>query len=273
MLQAPVALGNRSPRRVRPTRPPAAESQARRPQAHRGHGEGSGRTRARGDQPGATVLLEPAHGTKPRLETTVVSLDAVVAYLSVRCHAAGSSSSSTCGYVGARSVTTSTGATLVVPIVRTSRPPAIGPRRCGGMVGGVGQERREAQHPAVDGDMVDRDPALGEQLLDVAVGEAEAQVPADRQHDDVGWEAEASKVRSWNRSRARTARSHAASLAAPQRSQRTQQRLRRRLPAQCNSAASSTATGATRTRTAGSVAGRAERHERTFSLRPAELGR
>jgi transposase, IS6 family len=36
----------RSPRRVRPTRPPAAESQARRPPAHRGHGERSGRTRA-----------------------------------------------------------------------------------------------------------------------------------------------------------------------------------------------------------------------------------
>src|SRR5512133_3179535 len=69
--------------------------------------------------PDARVLLAPAHGTKPRLETTVVSLDAVVAYLSVRCHAAGSSSSSTCGYLGARSVTTSTGASLVVPIARS----------------------------------------------------------------------------------------------------------------------------------------------------------
>jgi hypothetical protein len=35
--------------------------------------------------------------------------------------------------------------------------------------GGVSHQRREAQHPAVDGDMVDLDPALGEQLFDVAV--------------------------------------------------------------------------------------------------------
>jgi trans-aconitate methyltransferase len=45
MLEAPLALTIRSPRRVRPTRPPAAESQARRPPAHSGHGERSGRTR------------------------------------------------------------------------------------------------------------------------------------------------------------------------------------------------------------------------------------
>jgi hypothetical protein len=40
--------------------------------------------------------------------------------------------------------------------------------------GGVGQQRREPLHPAVDGGVVDVDPAFGEQLLDVAVGEAEA---------------------------------------------------------------------------------------------------
>jgi hypothetical protein len=45
--------------------------------------------------------------------------------------------------------------------------------------GGVGQQRREALDPAVDGGVVDVDAALGEQLFDVAVGEAEAQVPAD----------------------------------------------------------------------------------------------
>jgi hypothetical protein len=39
--------------------------------------------------------------------------------------------------------------------------------------------------------VVDLDPALSEQLLDVAVGQAEAQVPADGQNDHVGWEAEA----------------------------------------------------------------------------------
>jgi hypothetical protein len=56
---------------------------------------------------------------------------------------------------------------------------------------GVGQQRREPLHPAVDDDAVDLHTSLGEQLFDIAVGRAEAQVPAHRQHDDVGWEAEA----------------------------------------------------------------------------------
>jgi hypothetical protein len=51
--------------------------------------------------------------------------------------------------------------------------------------GGLGQQWRERLHPAVDGDVVDLDPALGEELLDVAVGQPEAQVPADRQNDDI----------------------------------------------------------------------------------------
>jgi hypothetical protein len=38
----------------------------------------------------------------------------LLAYRSVRCHAAGSRSSSTTGYVAARSVTTSSGVTFVV---------------------------------------------------------------------------------------------------------------------------------------------------------------
>jgi DDE domain len=40
----------------------------------------------------------------------------LLAYWSVRCHAAGSSASSTAGYTGARSVVTSTGRTLVEPM-------------------------------------------------------------------------------------------------------------------------------------------------------------
>jgi hypothetical protein len=40
--------------------------------------------------------------------------------------------------------------------------------------GGVGQQRREPLDPAVDGGVVDVDPALGEQLLHVAIGQAEA---------------------------------------------------------------------------------------------------
>jgi hypothetical protein len=62
--------------------------------------------------------------------------------------------------------------------------------------------------------MVHLDTALGEQFLDVAVGQPKAQVPADRQDDDVGWEAEASEGRSCSGSRAWAARSHAIRLAA-----------------------------------------------------------
>jgi hypothetical protein len=39
---------------------------------------------------------------------------------------------------------------------------------------GVGQQGREPHPPPVDSDVVDLDPALDEQLLDVAVGQAEA---------------------------------------------------------------------------------------------------
>jgi hypothetical protein len=42
--------------------------------------------------------------------------------------------------------------------------------------------------PAVDRDVVDLDPALGQELLNIPVGEAEPQVPADRQGDDFGCE-------------------------------------------------------------------------------------
>jgi len=46
--------------------------------------------------------------------------------------------------------------------------------------------------------MVDLDAALGEQLLDVAVGEAEAQVPADCQHDHIRRNAETGEGRPCN---------------------------------------------------------------------------
>jgi hypothetical protein len=39
--------------------------------------------------------------------------------------------------------------------------------------------------------MVDLDPSFSQQLLNVAVRQAEAQIQADREDDDVGWEAEA----------------------------------------------------------------------------------
>jgi hypothetical protein len=40
--------------------------------------------------------------------------------------------------------------------------------------GGVGQQRREPHHPALDGDVVDLDPALREELFNVAVGQPKA---------------------------------------------------------------------------------------------------
>jgi hypothetical protein len=43
--------------------------------------------------------------------------------------------------------------------------------------------RREPLDPPVDGDVVDGDTALGQQLLDVPVGQAIAQVPAHRDRD------------------------------------------------------------------------------------------
>jgi hypothetical protein len=57
--------------------------------------------------------------------------------------------------------------------------------------------------------VVNLDAALGEQFFDVAVGEAETQVPADGNDDDVGWEAEAGEGRAGDGSGARMAGSHA----------------------------------------------------------------
>jgi hypothetical protein len=63
--------------------------------------------------------------------------------------------------------------------------------------------------------VVDLDAALGEQLVDVAVGQAEAHVPADRKDDDLGREAEAGKGGAHDGSRARAAAGiHASSVAA-----------------------------------------------------------
>jgi hypothetical protein len=42
--------------------------------------------------------------------------------------------------------------------------------------------------------VVGLDATLGEELLEVAVGQAEAQVPADREHDYIGWEEDPAKV-------------------------------------------------------------------------------
>jgi hypothetical protein len=49
--------------------------------------------------------------------------------------------------------------------------------------GSIGQQRHEPLHPPEHGDVVDLDPAFGQQFLHVAVRQAVSQVPADRDHD------------------------------------------------------------------------------------------
>jgi len=51
---------------------------------------------------------------------------------------------------------------------------------------GIGQQRCEPLYPPVDGDVVNLDAAVDQELLHVAVGQAKAQVPADRDDDHVG---------------------------------------------------------------------------------------
>ena len=54
-------------------------------------------------------------------------------------------------------------------------PPVAG--CASGWTGGVDELRREGLHPSVHRDVVDGDAALGQQLFDIAVGQAVAQVP------------------------------------------------------------------------------------------------
>ena len=92
--------------------------------------------------------------------------------------------------------------------------------------GGVGKQRREPQHPPVDGHVVGLDPTLGQELLEVAVGQAEAEVPADREHNHIGWEAEAGEGRARrDRPAGAVSGSHGRSLTARTTSRLTQQSL------------------------------------------------
>jgi hypothetical protein len=92
--------------------------------------------------------------------------------------------------------------------------------------GSLGEQRREPLHPPVDGDVVDLDAAFGEEFLDVAVGQTEAEIPADGEHDHIGWEAEAGERRPCDGSGSGAAGSHRDSLPLGARSQQMQQRLR-----------------------------------------------
>ena len=63
----------------------------------------------------------------------------------------------------------------------------------GGVPAGPGrldEQWGEPDHPAEERGVVDLDAAFGEQLLDVAVGQPEAQAPAHGQRDDLRQEAE-----------------------------------------------------------------------------------
>ena len=61
--------------------------------------------------------------------------------------------------------------------------------------GGVDELRGEGLHPAVDRDVVDSNAALGQQLLDIAIRQAVAQLPAHRDRDHLPREAEAGRRR------------------------------------------------------------------------------
>jgi hypothetical protein len=54
----------------------------------------------------------------------------------------------------------------------------------------VDQQRREALHPSKQGDVIDIDAALREELFEIAVRQPETEIPPDRQHDHLWWEAE-----------------------------------------------------------------------------------
>jgi hypothetical protein len=56
--------------------------------------------------------------------------------------------------------------------------------------GGVGKQWGESLHPPVHRDVVDLDAALGQQLFDVAIRKAVAEVPADRDRDHLVRESE-----------------------------------------------------------------------------------
>ena len=70
---------------------------------------------------GTVVLLEPAHRTQPRLGVAVVGLDVVVGVPIGAMPSRRQQLFQHACITGARSVTTSTGARLVVPMARSKK--------------------------------------------------------------------------------------------------------------------------------------------------------
>src|SRR6266498_267671 len=98
-------------------------------------------------------VLSPRIGRKRRFSWPWSASSRLLAYCSVRCQAAGATSSSTLGYTAALSVTTSTLRFVELPAV-ADRVPA--------RPGRLSQQRSEPLHPAEDRDLVDLDAAFGE---------------------------------------------------------------------------------------------------------------
>src|SRR4051794_8959821 len=90
--------------------------------------------------------------------------------------------------------------------IRLVHEPAI-TCRVTGRARGVDEPRREGLQPPVDRDAIDLDTALGEQLLDIAVGQAVAQIPAYRHRNHLPWE----PIAGWRR-RGRPRSDHPISL-------------------------------------------------------------
>jgi hypothetical protein len=64
-----------------------------------------------------------------------------------------------------------------------------------GKPGRIRQQRREPPHPPVHRDVINIDPALGQQLVHIPIRQAESEVPAHRKHDHLGREPETGKRR------------------------------------------------------------------------------
>jgi hypothetical protein len=75
-----------------------------------------------------------------------------------------------------------------------------------GEPGRVDQQRSERLHPAVDGDVIDYDPTLREEFLDIAVRQSVTQIPAHGQDDEVWRESVTRERRGYRYCWARTSR-------------------------------------------------------------------
>jgi hypothetical protein len=164
-----------------------------------------------GEDPRRAVPFRPRTGRSRAFSRPWSASIGLFAYCSTTCSAEGTSSSSTLGYTGARSVVTLTGivsarnarmkkrraaARSRVAESRTSmtwpywvdRPVEIGsatsdlhaglagePPISGSVPTGpgrLGELRREPLHPPVDSDVIHGDNAFGKQLLDIPVGQS-----------------------------------------------------------------------------------------------------